>query len=282
MLRAGRNAWFSNLANMSWGKQTVILLATRLIGAEATAPLGFARNLADQVRRYMPMEFIFGVMRTLLIARYATDGDRRKLGIRAGLMYKANLLFLLPLLVLAIARGGELCALLSAGRYENAHWLLVGWLSVLVVLAHHRLTDLLAHAVGRSGVTSRASAVLLVTPAALVAAALLQQWALLFLVLLVAEVAYSGMVLAWIRSPQWTYQPHWSGLARFGLAALIAGGVLSAAQPGSGMLSLLLATGLAFVMVWAGVWLLRGWSREELSLLPEKLNRWVMPIKEVP
>jgi hypothetical protein len=186
------------------------------------------------------------------------------------------------LLVLAIAKGGEICALLSGGRYENAHWLLVGWLSVLVLLAHHRLSDLLAHAVDRSGVTSRASAILLVTPAALVAAAQLQQWALLFLVLLIAEGAYSGMVLVWVRSPQWTYHPDWSGLGSFGLAGLIAGGVLSAAHLGSGIPSLILATGLAFVVVWSGVWLLRGWSREEMSLLPENLNRWLLPKKEAP
>ena len=90
------------------------------------------------------------------------------------------------------------------------------------------------------------------------------------------------MVLAWVRSPQWTYHPHWSGLACFGLAGLIAGGLLSVAHMGSGTLSLLLATGLAFLVVWTGVWLLRGWSREEMSLLPENLNRWLLLRKEAP
>jgi len=276
LLRAGRNAWLSNIANLTWSGQMVILLATHLIGAEATAQLGFARNLAEQVRKYIPMEFLLGIVRTLLIARFAADGDRQKLGLRAGLMYKANLLFLLPLVVLAIVRGGEICGLLSSGRYQTAHWLLVGWLSVLVVWAHHRLTDLLAHAVGRSGLTSKASILLMVTPLVLFAVAQLQDWVLLFLVLIVAEATYSGMVVSWLNARTVVYKPDWAGLAKFGISGGIASGALAGSGLGGGAAFLVLATGLAFVVVWAAVLLLQAWSRQEATLLPEKMRRWAM------
>lgn len=274
MLRAGRNAWVSNLANLSWGGQVVILMVTRLIGSEATAPLGFSRNLAEQVRKFMPMDFLLGIIRTLLIARFSQDGNLQKLEARAGLIFKANILFLLPLLVVVIVRGEEICSLLSGGRYETARWFLVGWLSVLVVWAHHRLTDVLAHALGRSGLTSRASILLCVTPLLLFVVAEAQHWVLLFLVLVIAEIAYSYMVLVRLKTLQWRYHLHWISLAKFGLAALLASGIVAAIPERVGIVAALFATGVSFVAMWAGVLLLQAWSPEEEAMLPEKIRRW--------
>ena len=274
MLRAGRNAWLSNLANLSWGAQMVILLASRVSGSEATALLGFSRNLAEQVRKLMPMDFLLGIIRTLLIARFSEDGNRHKLGARAGLIFKANLLFLLPLLIVVIVRGEEICSLLSGGRYGAAHWFLVGWLSVLVFWAHHRLTDILAHALGRSGLTSRASILLSVTPLLLFVAVKAQHWALLFLVLMLAEISYSYMVLVRLKTPQWGYHLHWAGLAKLGLAALLTSGVVAAIPEDAGILAVLFAGGVAFVTMWTSVLFLRAWSPEEETMLPEKIRRW--------
>ena len=274
MLRAGRNAWLSSLANLSWGGQMVILLVTRLIGPEATAALGFSRNLAEQVRKFMPMDFLLGIIRTLLIARFSDEGNLQKLGARVGLMFKINLLFLLPLLAVVIVRGDEICGLLSGGRYEAAHWPLVGWLSLLVVWAHHRLTDLLAHTLGRSGLTSRASILLGTTPLLLFAVAEARNWVLLFLVLVIAEAAYSYMVLVRLKTPQWGYHLHWISLTKFGLAALLTCGVVAITRITSGgVVSVLIATVLAFVVMWTGVLLLRAWTHEEEELLPERIRR---------
>ncbi|MGH8762731.1 MAG: lipopolysaccharide biosynthesis protein [Nitrosospira sp.] len=274
MLRAGRNAWLSNLANLSWGPQMVILLASRVSGSETTALLGFSRNLSEQVRKLMPMDFLLGIIRTLLIARFSEDGNRQKLGTRAGLIFKANLLFLLPLLVVVIVRGEEICSLLSGGRYGAAHWFLVGWLSVLVFWAHHRLTDVLAHALGRSGLTSRASILLSVTPLLLLVVVEAQHWALVFLVLMLAEIAYSYMVLVRLKTPQWGYHMDRNGLAKFGLAALLTSGIVAAIPKDAGITAALLATGMAFVTMWMGVLFSRAWSPEEEAMLPEKIRRW--------
>ncbi len=272
MLAAGRNAWLSNLANLSWGGQVVILLASRWMGPETTAALGFARNLSEQVRRYMPMEFLFGVIRPMLIARYTQDGDAHRLALRGGLMYRANLLFLLPLLALVLARGGEVCAFLSNGRYEDAQGLLLGWLLVLVFWAHHRVSDLLAHALGRSGITSRVSAFLLLTPLLLATAAWQQSYLGMFAVLAAAELAYSLLVLRQLG----IYRLNWKAMAM--QFALLLPGVMVASLPwgGAGILWELLLSGmLVFGVILGGTWLLRAWSREEAAVLPlERLFRW--------
>src|SRR5574343_376184 len=263
MFRAGMNARISNLANLSWGWQVVILLATRLIGAESTAALGFARNLSEQVRRYLPMEFLLGVIRTILIARFAEDGNVRNLALRAGLMYRANLLFLLPLIVLVGIRGEELCALLSNGRYGSAHWLLFGWLIVLVFWAHHRLTDLLAHALNQSAVSRRVALSLLLTSVMLCAAAYYKAWSVLFLILALAECIYSVVVLRVLGS----YRLNGAALLK------VIGGVLPAAfllalpfWP-TGFVSLMLQGVAVYCIQFALVYFLRPWSAEELACI---------------
>jgi O-antigen/teichoic acid export membrane protein len=273
MLRVGRNAWLSNIANLTWSWQAVILLATRTLGPEAAAPLGFARNLAEQVRKYLPSEFLLGIVRTLLVVRYAAEGDRRKLGLRAGLIYKINLLCLLPLLVLCAVRGAELGAFLSNGRYPDAHWLLTGWLAVLVILAHRRLTDLMAHTLGRSAATTRANFIMLVTPPLLLLVAPQQHWSWLFAVLVAAETAYSALVLRQLRSADWHYRPDWLGLLKFAVAGLVAA-VLLAGLPGGAdavhlALDLLAVTGVS----WGVLLLLRPLSAAEQALLPAQALR---------
>ena len=264
MLRVGRNAWLSNIANLTWSWQAVILLATRTLGPEAAAPLGFARNLAEQVRKYLPSEFLLGIVRTLLVVRYASEQDKDKLGLRAGLIYKVNLLCLLPLLVLCAVRGADLAAFLSNGRYPDAHWLLTGWLAVLVILAHRRLTDLMAHTLGRSSATTRANFALLVTPLALLLAAPQQRWSLLFAVLVLAETVYSALVLRQLRTPQWHYRLHWAGLAKYLVAGLPGG-----ADAFHLALALCAATGVS----WGVLLLLRPLSAAELALLPARALR---------
>ena len=273
MLRVGRNAWLSNIANLTWSWQAVILLATRTLGPEAAAPLGFARNLAEQVRKYLPSEFLLGIVRTLLVVRYASEQDKARLGLRAGLIYKANLLCLMPLLVLCAVRGAELSAFLSNGRYPDAHWLLTGWLAVLVILAHRRLTDLMAHTLGRSAATTRANFLLLVTPLALLLAAPQQRWSLLFAVLVLAETVYSALVLRQLRTPEWHYRPHWTGLAKFGVAGLLAAMVLAGLPGGSDAFHLALALGAATGVSWGVLLLLRPLSVAELALLPARALR---------
>ncbi len=274
MLKAGRNAWLSNLANLSWGGQAAILLATRFLGADSTAALGFARNLSEQIRRYMPMEFLLGIVRTLLIARFAQDGSQQLLGTKVGLTYKANLLFLLPLLIVATIYGEELCAVLSHGRYGSAHWLLVGWLSVLLFWAHHRLTDLLAHTLGRSELTSQSSLRLLVVPPLLAVAASFCNWPLLFLVLAGAELIYSFMVLRHLEA----YRVDWIGLAKLGLISLLTGCVLALLPAANTPIHLGIMTAIAYLLIFACAVFVQVWSPAEAAVLPQLAslrNRWL-------
>jgi len=222
------------------------------------------------------MEFLFGLMRTLVVARYAADGDSKGVRVRAGLMYKVNLLFVLPLLIISILKGDAISAELSAGRYGDAHWLLVGWLTVLLALAHHRITDLLAHTLGKPELTRNASFYLLVTPIAITAATFTQEWGLLFMVLFAAEAAYSLLVLHHLRSDTRLCRTHWIGVLKFGLAGIIAAVLVCGLNQVIEM-PLLIELGIVFGIVWGSVAILQAWTREEAELVRATLQFWRLP-----
>lgn len=275
MLRTGRNAWLANFANLTWGPQAVILLATRTFGAEATAQLGFARNLAEQVRKYMPVEFLYSIVRTLIVVRFADEGSLQRLGARISMAYKGNLLFLLPLMAVAIVHGDAVCNVLSAGRYGDAHWLLVGWLVVFVMLAHRRMTDLLAHSLKRSIATTRVSFLLLITPIFVFLAFQTKQWLPLFAVLFIAELCYTTLVISQMRQDNWKYAPYWPGLFKCATAMGLTTFAIWLMPFGRGAFALVLYCGMSCAVMWSIMYLLRIWSPEEMELLPTHLRKLV-------
>jgi O-antigen/teichoic acid export membrane protein len=264
ILKVGHSAWLGNLAYLVWGGGAiVILIVTRLMGAEVTAMFGFTRNLVEQVRRYLPMVFLFGVTRPMLIANYAKNGDVRQLSQYAGLMYRINLLFLLPLLALAISKGDHVCEFLSNGRYKEAHWLLVGWLSIQIFWAHHWISELLAHTLQRSSLSMKAHLILIPTFFLVVVAAQFQEIYVLCATLAMTELAYSVIILARLG----VYHPDWSGIMK--LLFLLLPAVLVSSLPVwlPGAWSLAVQGMLGFVVVMVGSWLLKAWSREEMAVL---------------
>jgi O-antigen/teichoic acid export membrane protein len=273
LLVAGRNAWISNISNLTWSGQAVVLIVARFAGPEFTAALGFARNMAEQIRRYLPMEFLLGIVRTLLISRFVLDQDKHRLALRTGILYRVNLLFLLPLMCVAVLNGVELCAMVSKGRYASANWLLVGWLVILVFWAHHRITDLMAHALSRSELTSSTSIRLLATPVLMVIAAYLEAWSMIFLILAGTELAYSWIVLARLK----IYRPNYVALSKVAGATFVAAVVIGLPFWGHGVTTILLQLATAFGIVVGLAVLLRAWTREEAESVLGALKAHSIP-----
>jgi hypothetical protein len=189
------NAWTASLTAMLWGGQVVVLLASRILGAEAAAMVGFARNLAEQIRKLMPVEFLFHLIRTLLAARYATERDPQRLLARIALAFKSNLIFLLPVVLLFVTHGDRICGWVSSGRYAGAHGIVVGWMLWVLVWSHHRLAESLAHLTGRSSMIGAVSVVMLGAPALYAATGALGGPVGLVAGLVIAELVYVGALL---------------------------------------------------------------------------------------
>jgi O-antigen/teichoic acid export membrane protein len=222
MRRTARNAWIASLSHQVWSGHAIVLLVTRVLGSEVGGVVGFARNLAEQVRRFMPVEFGFGLIRTFLVTRQGEEGGPALLE-RVAAFWKLNALVLVPALGLGLLFGPELAGWVSGGQFTAAGLWLPWWLLWVFVWSHHRLSDTLAYLVGTSGSVGRFS--LLLLPAlglfmlALVASGLHAAFAVLVLV----ELSYCvGVVRSATRQAGLTYP-----LRRLALPALLSSGVVA-------------------------------------------------------
>lgn len=254
-------AWLGGLGALLLSAQTALILIGRAAGPEVGAAAGFARNLAEQVRRFMPIEFGFAIFRTFLMSRFATDQSAHKLWQRMQLAWRANAVLLVGAVVLSIGFGDEIGALVSGGRYESAGTALAFWMLWVLAWSRHRMVDTLAHTLGKS------KAVVL-TSAALLPALLLLAWAAgsTLPMLAVCVLAACELVYAWVlaraslpgaRDRVGLMQMAWTKLLLAGLPAAALALVLKAHAtqiPWWGSAGL---TALVFVLIAAALRVLR-------------------------
>ena len=163
---AGYNYASNAVANL-YSAPALQLLANALLGPAASALFGFARNLAEQVRRYLPSEFLLSVIRPMLVATYATDRDDAQLNRRMLLAAKLSLLTSAPVAGVLLGAGQEAMRLIGGARLQDAYWLLIVLLFVSFSRSHRSLLGLFVNCVQQTGIWLRASvACVLVLPLA--------------------------------------------------------------------------------------------------------------------
>lgn len=145
--RMRRFAFFNYVAQVVFqlfNAEIMKLLVTRLLGVLQSARYGFAYSLADTVQRYLPAVLLLRLIKPVFISRYTKTGDIAELNAMARIILKLNLLVLIPMIGFAAVYGGDLLALLTKGKYADAHWILVGVLGLLVLTSHQLVLSLLA------------------------------------------------------------------------------------------------------------------------------------------
>lgn len=255
-------AWVGGFGALLLSAQTALILIGRAAGPEVGAAVGFARNLAEQVRRFMPIEFGFAIFRTFLLSRFAIDQSAHKLWNRMQLAWRVNAVLLTLALALSICFGDEIGALISGGRYPAAGYALVFWMVWVLAWSQHRLVDTLAHTLGKSKAV-------VMTSAALLPALLLLVWAAQSSepMMTVAVLALCEFIYAWalIRvglprppgEPAGRFRSEWAKLLVAGALAVGVGWALKVKLPqlpweGSAALAALL-----FLFAIAGLRVLR-------------------------
>lgn len=145
--RMVRFAFFNYIAQVVFqffNAEVMKLMVTRLLGVLESARYGFASSLVDTVQRYLPAVLLLRLIKPVFISRYTKSGDFTSLNEMARIILKLNLLLLAPIIAFSAVFGSDVLSILSAGKYANAHWLLVGALSLLVPASHQLVLSLLA------------------------------------------------------------------------------------------------------------------------------------------
>lgn len=126
-------AYARDMLVVEWSNATVNPGALRLVagyagGADTAAFYAFVQGLQMMLSRYLPVIFLLPVVRPILVDRFVNRGESQVLQQIGNLLWKGNLLVLVPALVVCLVAGDVLVSLASGGKFTEG-----GLMAVLVI-----------------------------------------------------------------------------------------------------------------------------------------------------
>ncbi|MEN3367083.1 MAG: hypothetical protein V7606_4357 [Burkholderiales bacterium] len=221
--RMARFAFFNYIAQavfLLFNADVMKLFVSKLLGAVQSARFGFAYSLAETVQRYLPAVLLLRLIKPVFVSRYTTTGDFRQLNVMAQIILKLNLLMLVPAIAFAAVFGGDLLSILSGGKYSDAHWVLVGVLSLLIPSSHQLVLSLMAGTVEENAMQLYAGiASTIAFPCALL---LIPQWGPLGAVAAsgLSGVVYNFAAIFYLRRAGFDYKADLRGVSKLMVAGV--------------------------------------------------------------
>ncbi len=126
------------------------MLAAAFLPTQMVAAYGFFINIAEKARQYIPLHLLYNLIEPVMIGNYLQNNDFKTLNHRCQLLYKSNLLILIPLLAWITAAGPIIIASLTGGKFQEYNWLLMLVMLQLTVGSHVVLLQLILNSVGMS------------------------------------------------------------------------------------------------------------------------------------
>jgi len=169
VLALGSHNYLEKLASLPSSGAFFRLLAAGALPTVATASFGFYQTLWGVFHRHMPSSISMGMLEATVAGRYAQKRDLREVGTVLSVMFKINLLVLIPLVAWLAVSGTQVVSLLTGGKYVNQAWALSVITIGLIPAGLWQLVIVHSNAMSRSSVLYRASvlASLTVVPVAL-------------------------------------------------------------------------------------------------------------------
>ena len=150
--RFGLTGYLQHLAILPYGSAPNRLVAGRFLEVTAVAAFGFAQSFADMLRGYLPAQFMVGLIRPVLMARFSTTRDFGEVARVLALIFRLNTILLGAVAAPLLAMGPVAVATLSGNKYgAEAAWLLLALIGVLVLESHRFLIALAIQTVERNG-----------------------------------------------------------------------------------------------------------------------------------
>lgn len=231
--RIKRFAFFNYIAQIAFqlfNAEVMKVLVTRLLGVLQIARYGFAYSLADTVQRYLPAVLLLRLIKPVFVSRYTKTGDSSQLNEMARIILKLNLLTLIPIIAISAAFGADLLSILSNGKYADAHWLLVGVLTLLILSSHQLVLSLLASTLEKNSMQLYAGLASTVGfPCALYFIPNIGAYGAI-VASAVSGVVYNIFATIYLRRTGFNYQPDVRGAAVFFVAGAIMYGTLMLIQ----------------------------------------------------
>ena len=128
------------------------MLAAAFLPTQMVAAYGFFLSIAERLRQYIPLHLLYNLIEPVMIASYLQDKNFKTLSYRSQLLYKSNLLLLIPVMALIVVAGPTIIGLLTVGKYQEYSWLLLIVIMQLTVGSHVVLLQLILNSISASRV----------------------------------------------------------------------------------------------------------------------------------
>jgi O-antigen/teichoic acid export membrane protein len=146
--RLAKTGYLQHLASLPFGSNTNRLLAGHLLGAFAVASFGYSQSLYEYFKRYLPAQLLVGMLRPIIIARFAQSGRFEDAADVSRGIFLINFVLLGGAFVAIGGAGTELLSFISAGKYgQDAAYILLALLGVLLLETNRLQLELLVQAV---------------------------------------------------------------------------------------------------------------------------------------
>ncbi|MDO9204589.1 lipopolysaccharide biosynthesis protein [Methylotenera sp.] len=137
------------------------LLTAAYLPVEIVAAYGFFISVAEKIRQYIPLHFFYGLLEPMIIASYLKDRDFSVLSQRCQLLYKSNLLLLVPAIAWVAVAGDPIVAVMTGGKFQGLSWILILVMIQLTIGSHVVLLQLILNSLEKSKLLITASMVAL-------------------------------------------------------------------------------------------------------------------------
>ncbi len=220
--RFAANSYANEVLRMSGSGYAVMSAAPHLLATAVLAPYGFCQTLFSQLNRFLPAHLFAGLYRPRLIARYTETGNFGDLNWQLVVILKVSNYILAAGMAVFYAYGAEILALISGGKYADAHGLMLFFLILMLIDNHRQVLMALCNTIERVDILKRASLFLpFVVPVAL-----LLVWAGLgtfglVAALITADLLCVGTIIHQLRRQDYRLKVDRWGQMRIVLSALI-------------------------------------------------------------
>ncbi len=126
------------------------VLTAAYLPVELVAAYGFFISVAEKVRQYTPLHFFYGLLEPVMIAGYLKDRDFSALCRRCQLIYKLNLLLMVPAVAWVAVAGDSIVGLITGGKFHGLSWILVLVMVQLTIGSHVVLLQLILNSLEKS------------------------------------------------------------------------------------------------------------------------------------
>jgi pyruvyl transferase EpsO len=248
------------------------LLTSMYLPAEIVAAYGFFISIAEKARQYIPLHFFYGLLEPIMVASYLKDRDFSALSQRCQLLYKSNLLLMVPAIAWVAIAGDPIVSLMTGGKFQGLSWILLLVMVQLTIGSHVVLLQLILNSLEKSRLLISASSIALPTMLIAMAIAIVNAPIALLISPILFSIVMNAYILSRLSRLSYPYYPSWlmiSGVILSGMTSY-AFVNLMVVQVSWNFNSLMLTTLSLFLVVLiytAFLWLMRVVSLNEINLV---------------